>query len=364
MAESKLLQEAIADAKAVRETAIANAKLALEEAFTPKLQSMLSKKIEEEADDTKDEEMKEQTDSSGIGKGDNKVDQASGDDTEKNAETEKETSAYGSEDPNLKVVDKLTEEDEKEEGKHDEAYGEEDDPEEGMHEDLDLEEIIRELEEEDDDKKEGKHDEGEDKEEGKHDEMMHSEEEKEEGMHDEMKEADDDDDSNVEINIDADGDDDDDVDIDLDEIIKSLTEEDDDKKEGDKPEEMMKKEMEKKEEELEEAYATIRSLKSTINEVNLLNAKLLFSNKLFKSHNLTEGQKMKIIETLDRAQSTREVKLVYTTLAESLSAGASKKTTIKEGIASRPTKSTAPAKEVIVESDKFSSRMKKLAGLL
>ena len=179
-----------------------------------------------------------------------------------------------------------------------------------------------------------------------------------------MKEADDDDDSNVEINIDAGGDDDDDVDIDLDEIIKSLTEEDDDKKEGDKPEEMMKKEMEKKEEELEEAYATIRSLKSTINEVNLLNAKLLFSNKLFKSHNLTEGQKMKIIETLDRANSTREVKLVYTTLAESLSAGASKKQTIKEGIASRPTKSTAPAKEVIVESNQFSSRMKKLAGLL
>ena len=373
MAESKLLQEAIADAKAVRETAIANAKLALEEAFTPKLQSMLSKKIEEEADDTKDEEeMKEQTDSSGIGKGDNKLDQASGDDTEKNAETEKETSAYGSEDPNLKVVDKLTEEDEKEEGKHDEAYGEDDDPEEGMHEDLDLEEIIRELEEEDDDKKEGHHEayhEEDEKEEGKHDEMMHKEmsheegEDKEEGMHDEMKEADDDD-SNVEINIDADGDDDDDVDIDLDEIIKSLTEEDDDKKEGDKPEEMMKKEMEKKEEELEEAYATIRSLKSTINEVNLLNAKLLFSNKLFKSHNLTEGQKMKIIETLDRANSTREVKLVYTTLAESLSAGASKKQTIKEGIASRPTKSTAPAKEVIVESNQFSSRMKKLAGLL
>ena len=365
MAESKLLQEAIADAKAVRETAIANAKLALEEAFTPKLQSMLSKKIEEEAEDTKDEELEEQTDSSGIGKGDNKLDQASGDDTEKNAETEKSTASYGSEDSNVKVVDKLTEEDEKEEGKHDEAYGEEDDPEEGMHEDLDLEEIIRELEEEDDDKKEGHHEaynEDEDPEEMAH-EMSHEEgEDKEEGVHDEMKEEDDD--SNVEINIDADGDDDDDVDIDLDEIIKSLTEEDDDKKEGDKPEEMMKKEMEKKEEELEEAYATIRSLKSTINEVNLLNAKLLFSNKLFKSHNLTEGQKMKIIETLDRAQSTREVKLVYTTLAESLSAGASKKQTIKEGIASRPTKSTAPAKEVIVESDKFSGRMKKLAGLL
>ena len=122
--------------------------------------------------------------------------------------------------------------------------------------------------------------------------------------------------------------------------------------------------MAEKEEELEEAYSTIRSLKATINEVNLLNAKLLFSNKLFKSHNLTEGQKMKIIETLDRALNTREVKLVYSTLAESLSSGASKKATIKEGIASRPTKSTAPAKEVIVETNQFSSRMKKLAGLL
>jgi hypothetical protein len=65
MAESNLLKEAIADAKAVRETAIANAKLALEEAFTPKLQSMLSKKIEEEAEDTDEDELEEQTDSSG-----------------------------------------------------------------------------------------------------------------------------------------------------------------------------------------------------------------------------------------------------------------------------------------------------------
>ena len=45
-----LLKEAIADAKAVRETALANAKIALEEAFTPKLQSMLSKKIQQEED--------------------------------------------------------------------------------------------------------------------------------------------------------------------------------------------------------------------------------------------------------------------------------------------------------------------------
>jgi len=49
-----LLKEAIADAKAVKETAIANAKAALEEAFTPQIKSMLAAQIlaeEEEEDD-------------------------------------------------------------------------------------------------------------------------------------------------------------------------------------------------------------------------------------------------------------------------------------------------------------------------
>ena len=51
MASSKLLKEAIADAKAVRETALANAKLQLEEAFTPRLKSILSQKLRAEAED-------------------------------------------------------------------------------------------------------------------------------------------------------------------------------------------------------------------------------------------------------------------------------------------------------------------------
>ena len=55
MANSKLLKEAIADAKAVKETAIANAKIALEEAFTPKLQSILSKKLQSEMEEEEDE---------------------------------------------------------------------------------------------------------------------------------------------------------------------------------------------------------------------------------------------------------------------------------------------------------------------
>ena len=52
---SDLLKEAIADAKAVRETALANAKMALEEAFTPQLKSMLSAKLREDDDEFEDE---------------------------------------------------------------------------------------------------------------------------------------------------------------------------------------------------------------------------------------------------------------------------------------------------------------------
>ena len=51
-----LLKEAIADAKAVRETALENAKMALEEAFTPRLKSMLSQKIQNELEDEDGEE--------------------------------------------------------------------------------------------------------------------------------------------------------------------------------------------------------------------------------------------------------------------------------------------------------------------
>ena len=55
MAKSDLLKEAIADAKAVKETALANAKIALQEAFEPRIKSMLSAKLSEELMDEQDE---------------------------------------------------------------------------------------------------------------------------------------------------------------------------------------------------------------------------------------------------------------------------------------------------------------------
>ena len=144
--------------------------------------------------------------------------------------------------------------------------------------------------------------------------------------------------------------------MDLDEIIKSLQEEDDVAVEEEEEVE------ENKEAELEEAYKTIRFLKGKINEVNLLNSKLLYSNKLFRARNLNESQKMKVIETFDRANSVREVKLVYSTLAESLTNYTPKKK-VNEGFASRAQGSTKPSKDVIVESNTFATRMQRLAGL-
>jgi outer membrane lipopolysaccharide assembly protein LptE/RlpB len=109
-------------------------------------------------------------------------------------------------------------------------------------------------------------------------------------------------------------------------------------------------------------------LKGTINEVNLLNAKLLYVNKLFRSFNLTNEQKSKVVETLDRTKNVREVKLVFSTIAESFKFGngVAKKTTAKltESYASKPAQSTAPAKQIISEDNSAANRFKKLAGII
>jgi len=121
--------------------------------------------------------------------------------------------------------------------------------------------------------------------------------------------------------------------------------------------------------ELEEAMAVIKSLKGTINEVNLLNAKLLYANKLFRGYNLTNEQKVKVVENLDRTTSVREVKLVYATLSESMKfTGTERKVaakkTVTEGFASKVQASTAPKKEIISESNELANRFKQLAGII
>lgn len=375
MANSKLLKEAIADAKAVRETAIANAKIALEEAFTPKLQSILSKKLQSEmAEEEEDEveEVAEEVASSDIGKGgEPKYDEAH---TELDPETEKETAAPGEEDSNVDKVDDLKEgEDSEEEVEEtvsegddseeevDEVNEEEDSEEEaneGYHEDdedevdeeLNLEDIIKELESELSEE-EGDEEEVEEGEHGE-EEMSHGEEEgmhgEEEGEHGEEEIA---------------GEDEVEEDIDLDEILKEMGygEEEDSEEEV---EESTDNQVEELNKELGEAYATVKELKRTINEVNLLNAKLLYANKLFRSYAMNNDQKSKVVETLDRTKSVREVKLVFATLAESMKfGGETKKVRVTEGIASKAQASTAPKKEIISEGNEIANRFKKLANI-
>jgi hypothetical protein len=405
MANSKLLKEAIADAKAVKETALANAKIALEEAFTPRLQSILSAKLRAEAEEEKEtEKVDEELDSSNIGASTSNptldahtefeggsTETTSGepgaqvDDFKKVADISEEENPFADDqagdeeaakqDEIAQLKARLAElegEDSEEElpaftagaDETGEENGEEydvtgDEEEETETEDeLDLEAIIRELEAQ----LEG--DDSENEEEPMYEEEESDEKEKANENLADGSEAGTDkgEDPKVVVTNEEESKEDDETVVDLEEILREM--EDDMKK--DKVEEA---EEEDSKEELKEAYKTIRSLQKTINEVNLLNAKLLFANKLFRAHNMTNEQKVKVIETLDRTKSVREVKLVYSTLAENFKYSSSNKSTkksISEGIASKTVKSTKPAavKQVIAESTDFSNRFKKLAGII
>jgi hypothetical protein len=114
--------------------------------------------------------------------------------------------------------------------------------------------------------------------------------------------------------------------------------------------------------ELDEAYATIESLRGSLNEVNLLNAKLLYTNKIFKSKNLTESQKVKVLTTFDKATTVKETKLVFDTLNESLKV----KSNLMEGRPGSASQVTGipKTKQPIVESDEMVKRFQTLAGII
>jgi hypothetical protein len=419
MANSKLLKEAIADAKAVKETALANAKIALEEAFTPRLQSILSQKMraEAEVEDKEAEKVDEELSSTGIGskvdagyaetpgatpsydamtdlsvgvKKDSGKPEQAGTDYKKVADISEEENPFADDqesDKDAEIAElkarlaELEGEDSEEENPFaqdamegedemgmddmgmdsemgDDSMGMDDmGSDEESEDDMDLEAIIRELEAQlgDDDSE---------KEEG-----MYEAEEEEEAKNENLADGseagtDKGEDPKVVVTNEAEEDDKKDDVIDLEEILREMEAD----MKGDDKEKVDEAEEEEKEKELNEAYKTIKSLQKTINEVNLLNAKLLFANKLFRAHNMTNEQKVKVIETLDRTNSVREVKLVYSTLAENFKYTSNKSTkkSISEGIASKVTKSTKPAvaKQVIAESTNFSDRFKKLAGII
>jgi hypothetical protein len=125
-----------------------------------------------------------------------------------------------------------------------------------------------------------------------------------------------------------------------------------------------KEEMDEVKAELDEALETIAILKSELNEINLLNAKLLYANKIFKAKNLNEAQKVKVLGAFDKAETVKEAKIVFETLNESFK---SVRKTVNEGIIGSASKATLvpkTSKKPIVESDEMVNRFKKLAGII
>ena len=348
---SDLLKEAIADAKAVRETALQNAKMALEEAFTPHLKSMLSAKLAEEDDEYEEDEMDVAVD--GEEDAEEMARQYREDDDE--AAVDIDIDADGEEEPEVeeegiieidgvKYAPVVSEEDEE---------APMDDEEEG--EELDLEAVIKELETEI-----AESDNPYDNDES-HDDMKPVKEEKDED--EEVKE---------EVVTEEDDEDEDKDEVDEQSGSSGIGAGDNvQPKSGTAADEedpgkgKVHESVDAMQNELNEYKEAVTYLREKLHEVNILNAKLLYTNRLFKEYVLSNNQKMKVVETFDRAQTTREIKLVYSTLAESFNdrGEIDKKRSVKES-ASRKANNTKPQTKIISEEDNVANRFKKLAGLL
>jgi len=374
-----ILKEAIADAKAVREVALANAKAALEEAFTPKLQSMLSAKLSETLNEEEDE-------------------------LEENYMDEKMD----------EPMDEMDVEEEIDEiaGMDEEDMGEGAD----LDEEIDLEEILNELELE-----EGAEAEEETVDEAKKEEDLDEAKDDEkdlEEIHSTNPKADD-----VQQVIHKAEDIYEEKDFDLDALLEEINNLDENEDEVNEyvepqakggvgssplhpqkgetmadyedrvgndprakkllaaykanPEQFKAKTMEEAVNplatELEETKAALETVRTELNEVNLLNSKLLYVNRIFKANTLDEGQKLRVVETLDKAETAKEAKLIYETIKDTFTVANNKKASFKNktkslkegiGMASKAAgTSTAPKKEILSESNDMMTRFQKLANI-
>lgn len=345
-----IYQQAIADAKALRASAMANAKSALQEAFEPQIKEMVRLKLSEELDETEELEETEE------------MEEGMDHEMEEGYDGMEETLGEGDLDEILAELDALSDEgsDELEESE-DLEEAEEDETEEDAEEfdDTEGEEATEETKEitvslgdlkDLIDKIKGLNPEL------ASDEMADDEEGMENITDEEGEEAGEDEES-----------------FSLDEILAELEEEDSlqEKKAGaymhsvkatgKKVDHAYSKKVDETKKELNEAKRTIAQLTESLNEVNLLNAKLLYMNKIFKAKSLTESQKIQVVKAFDKATSVKEVKNTFEFLKESTTT--KKKSQIHEsfGYASKPAGVSPHAN--VIESDPFVNRWQKLAGL-
>ena len=318
MANKDLFKQAIAEAKSIREAAIANAKEALEESLTPHLKDMLAAKLQEMDDSSVEEEV---------------VNEVEIDETEEVTEVE----AYeGESNDDATAMEEAEDDSDESEDEADDAGEEADDEEEVEVKDMevdDLKDLIRDIISQ---------------EMGADDEIDNSDMDAGEEMEPEM-----------DMGADVDGEEE----IDLDELLAELEAVSEEQEVEEEVEEEVVAEEDNSE--LNEALETINTLQSQLQEVNLLNAKLMYVNKVFKVNNLSEAQKVNIIAAFDKAETVKEVKLVFETVSENMVVA--KKATIKEsklGMASKATGTTASKPEVIAEVSDAVKRMQKLAGII
>jgi hypothetical protein len=337
MTNRDLLKEAIADAKAIKETAIANAKAALEESFTPHLMSRLAAKINEMDDVYEEDDTLEEVN--------DELDEMK-DEMKEYAEEQPSRDMDGDGDVDADDVKMMKEFNSKEEM-----------------EEIDLDELLAELDEETvtEAKEEEETEETEETEEEIDLENMSEEDLKNfiEGVIEDMI-ADGEIEAGHEGMEDEDGAEDEgeelDEDFNIDEILAEL------KDEEEMEEGMKKEETEAMKSELKEAYAAIKTLRTELNEINVLNAKLLYTNKIFKAKNLTESEKVKVLTAFDKATSKKEAQLVYETLVEGLKN--KPKSPIKENLGRASKPAGMAIKKPILESNDMVARFQKLAGII
>jgi hypothetical protein len=398
-----LLKDAIADAKAVRETALANAKLALQEAFTPKLQSMLSARLKNEMEGDFDKEGEEEV-PTGLEDTENEIDPtvakeetdvtaSSGKDPEKEkagdvgTESGSNTAKSTKDTLGKTTIEEEGEEefpvgDEEEDGLNGDSItseaeeipiaGEEDEVPEDE-DNVELEAIIKELEAEDEVPVE--------------EPALGDEEVPTEEATDVTADAGQDTETELAGDVGPESGSDaatvvapttgtDSVEgeeeLDLESLVKEIEDEMGDEESEEEKEkagqvefENLRKENTSLKKSIKEHRDVIVFMRGKLNETNLLNAKLLYTNKLFRSNTLSESQKVRVLEALDRANSIREAKLVYSTLAEALKI---KKplTEIKKkdkGSASKSTGTTKPSTEILSEGADIRKRFQRLAGV-
>ena len=352
MANKDLFKQAIAEAKSVREAAIVNAKSALEETLTPHLKDMLAAKLQEMEDSSIEEEVTEAIEEE-IEEG-NYEDKK--DETVEEELTEVPAAVEEAEDDSEESEDEAEEEEieepAEEEGEEEAVEGDEDlgDLSVDQFKDMIRDIIAQEL------GHEGEEELGADLDAGDIEGMGDEAPIEEPAMDGEEGEEE----------------------IDLDELLaelEAISEEEVAEEESleEDTANQIEAESDTKDkninhtlkEDYEEALKTIESLQNDLQEVNLLNSKLLYVNKIFKANSLTESQKVNVIAAFDKAETVKEVKLVFETVSES--GLISKKENVSEsklkGMASKATGTTAAKPGVIAEANGAVYRMQVLAGI-